>query len=171
MCSTCQKDNWYAFYTRSRSEKQVLLRLQEAGFNVYLPLITRVKQWSDRKKKVQEPLIRSYVFVRIVESKIPEILKDSGVIFVLKFLGHPAIVKENEIRNLKILTAGESDRVSLIPIEKMIEGTRVKVVKGAFSGLEGEYLRMKGKFRVIVKMETLGTVISVDIPGNFIEKM
>lgn len=167
-----QKDNWYAFYTRSRSEKQVFARLEEEGFTAYLPLITRIKQWSDRKKKVQEPLIRSYVFVRTDEKSVNEVLKVSGIVFVLKYMGKPAKVREKEIKNLRILTAGESEYVNTMPtIKNLVDGARIKVVNGSFAGLEGEYVRMKGNYRVIVRMESLGTMITVDIPGNHIEKM
>ena len=58
---------WYALYTRSRSEKKVLIELQYAQIEAYLPLVTRLKMWSDRKKKVEEPLFRSYIFVYIDE--------------------------------------------------------------------------------------------------------
>lgn len=171
MYTTCQKINWYAFYVRSRSEKQVLARLEEGGFDAYLPLITRIKQWSDRKKKVQEPLIKSYVFVKTEEISIREVLKVPGIIFALKYLGKPAVVREKEIQNLRILTSGESEMISILPITELIVGDRIRVMRGPFSGLEGDYIRMKGNYRVIVRMETLGTMISVDIPANYIEKM
>lgn len=172
MDTTCQKDNWYAFYTRSRSEKQVFARLEEEGFIAYLPLITRIKQWSDRKKKVQEPLIRSYVFVKTDEKSVNEVLKVSGIVFVLKYMGKPAKVREKEIKNLRILTAGDSEYINTMPtIKNLVAGARIKVVNGSFAGLEGEYVRMKGNYRVIVRMESLGTMITVDIPGNHIVKM
>jgi transcription antitermination factor NusG len=97
---------WFAFYTRSRAEKQLFTRLTDRGFISFLPLITRLKQWSDRKKKVKEPLIRSYVFVKIEPERILEILKVPGVVGILKYLGAPAVVKDFEIENLKILVDG-----------------------------------------------------------------
>ena len=61
------KDNkkWFAIYVKSRCEKKVNEQLEDIGVESFLPLITRVKQWSDRKKKVEEPLFRSYLFVHI----------------------------------------------------------------------------------------------------------
>ncbi len=53
--------HWHALYVRSRSEKKVLSQLEEMGIEAYLPLVTKVKQWSDRRKKIQEPLFKSYV--------------------------------------------------------------------------------------------------------------
>ena len=55
--------HWHALYVRSRSERKVLTQLEEMGVEAYLPLITLIKQWSDRRKKVEEPLFKSYVFI------------------------------------------------------------------------------------------------------------
>ena len=57
------KKYWHALYVRSRSEKKVLSQLEDMGVQAYLPLISVVKQWSDRRVKVEEPLFKSYVFV------------------------------------------------------------------------------------------------------------
>ena len=59
------KPHWFAVYTKSRNEKKVYERLIDEGYEAYLPLQKRLKQWSDRKKWVEEPLLRSYVFVKI----------------------------------------------------------------------------------------------------------
>ena len=56
---------WFDIYTKSKNEKKVVEGLEKIGIEVYCPMITKVKQWSDRKKKVETPLINSYVFVNI----------------------------------------------------------------------------------------------------------
>ena len=45
--------NWYVLYTTSRAEKKVAQRLEEKGLEVFLPMIEELRQWSDRKKKVE----------------------------------------------------------------------------------------------------------------------
>ena len=95
--------NWFAIYTKSRSEKKVFERLNDAGHESFLPLITEIRQWSDRKKKVKSPLIKSYVFVKVKKNDLVSIYNIPGVVTVLKHLGVPAIVTEVEINNLKIL--------------------------------------------------------------------
>ena len=74
------KDNkkWFAIYVKSRSEKKVFKLLEDIGIESFLPLITRVKQWSDRKKKVEEPLFRSYLFVNITLSDYYKVLNTAG---------------------------------------------------------------------------------------------
>ncbi|NJK87221.1 MAG: hypothetical protein HC906_15810 [Bacteroidales bacterium] len=61
---------WYAVYTRSRAEKKVYEELLRIKVEAYLPIISTLKQWSDRKKKVNEPLIRSLCFRKILPKKI-----------------------------------------------------------------------------------------------------
>lgn len=165
------KKNWYAFYTRARAEKQLYNRLTEREYEVFLPLITRIKLWSDRKKKVKEPLIRSYVFVRVTEPKIVSVLQTPGTVGVLKYLGKPAIVRDHEIENLRILVNGNPDAIGVVEGEKLEKGEAIEVISGPFTGLSAQYIRMQGKFRAIVKIKTLGTVLSVDIPRNNIKKL
>ena len=92
---------WHALYVRSRAEKKVLWQLEENGFTAYLPLITQMKQWSDRKKKVEEPLFKSYVFVYSNEREYIPILNVYGVIKFVTFERKAVIVPENQILAIK----------------------------------------------------------------------
>jgi len=69
---------WFAAYTRSRNEKKVAGELEEQHIEYYLPLIKTIRQWSDRKKKVEVPLINSYIFVRIIEKEYLKVLQTTG---------------------------------------------------------------------------------------------
>ena len=98
------EQNWYAVFTKPRAEKKVVERLEEGDIEVFLPLVKTLRQWSDRKKYVQLPLIPSYVFVRMNEKDLNKVLPYPGTVAVLKHLGKPAKVKQSEIDNLKILS-------------------------------------------------------------------
>ena len=93
--------HWHALYVRSRSEKKVLSQLEEMGVEAYLPLVTKVKQWSDRRMKVQEPLFRSYVFVFSNEKEYIPILNVYGVVKFVTFERKAVIVPENQILAIK----------------------------------------------------------------------
>ena len=160
---------WYAIYTRPRSEKKVFELLSQNDFNAYLPLISTVRQWSDRKKKVQIPLISSYVFVKTNESNLINILPISGVVRVLKHLGKPAIIKDYEIENLRILLE-DTDNITFIRDTHLKKGDSVIVEKGVFKGLIAECSELNGKHRVIVRIEALGDLIEVNIPLSHIRK-
>ena len=78
---------WYVIYTKPRNEKKVAERLQQIGITVYCPMITMIKQWSDRKKKVQIPLLNSYVFVCLEDKEREKVFQVSGVVRYLFWLG------------------------------------------------------------------------------------
>jgi transcription antitermination factor NusG len=160
---------WYAIHTYSRAEKKVFERLTRLGFETFLPTITTIKQWSDRKKKVTEPLIKSYVFVNTSTNKFIEILQVPGVLNVLKYLGKPAVVSQVEIENLKLLHE-TNDNVKIIDPISLVGGELVEVVKGPFKGMFGTYLNTAGKYRIIVKIEALQSFIEVNLPRNSIKK-
>ncbi len=95
--------HWYAAYTHSRAEKKVARELEKQGIEHYLPLIKTLKQWTDRKKKVEEPLIRSYIFVHITEKEYMDVLHTAGVMTIVRFSGKPVAIPDWQIENLKIL--------------------------------------------------------------------
>jgi transcription antitermination factor NusG len=161
---------WLAVYTQSRAEKKVFERLTKADFEAFLPLTTVVKQWSDRKKKVKVPLINSYVFVNTSRKNISSLLKIPGVVGVLKYLGKPAIIKDFEISNLKIIV-NTIEEVELIDQIDLKEGVDVEVINGVFSGLLAKYITFSGKYRVIVELNTLKSFIAVNIPLKNIRKL
>ena len=97
--------NWYAIFTKPRSEKKVLQRMLDNDIEAFLPLIKTVRQWSDRKKTLEVPLIPSYIFVFLPERELYRTLPIQGTVSVLKHLGKPAKVREVEIENLRILSA------------------------------------------------------------------
>ena len=160
---------WFAIYTKARAEKKVLERLEEAGFEVYLPLLTKWHQWSDRKKKVKVPLINSYVFVRIEEKFLQKTLSVYGTVMILKLFGKPAIVKDYEIENLRILTESET-KIEKIESSKSIKlGKEIEIDNGPYWGLKGKCVDIKGKKSIIVEFETLGDIYMVDIPLKYIK--
>ena len=79
--------NWYAIFTKPRSEKKVHQRMLDQQIEAFLPLVKTVRQWSDRKKTVEVPLISSYVFVYLPENDLYKTLPVQGTVNVLKYLG------------------------------------------------------------------------------------
>ena len=94
--------NWYVLYTKSRNEKVVAQKLAALGIEVYCPLVRTRKQWSDRLKWVEEPLLRSICFVHLTEQDRERVFQVSGVVRYLFWLGKPAIVSDHEIDQLKL---------------------------------------------------------------------
>lgn len=160
---------WFAIVTRSRAEKKVHEKLA-VYWETYLPLQQQWRQWSDRKKKVETPLIPSFVFVKTTEKELINILKVDGVVRVLCFLRKPAIVREDEIATLKLLIENSANTqvISSINLE---EGEQVEIVKGPLAGLKATFISQQGKYKVIVNIETPATYFQVEVSANQLKKI
>jgi transcription antitermination factor NusG len=93
--------NWYAIYTRPRWEKKVAAALTLKQINNYCPVNTVLKQWSDRKKLVEEPLFSSYVFVRVAQDEMLKVIQTEGVLNFVRWLNKPAVIKNAEIELIR----------------------------------------------------------------------
>ena len=144
--------NWYALYTKPRNEKKVEEQLHKMGLEVFCPKVSVVKQWSDRKKKVSQPLIPSYVFIKIKEQERDLVFSVSGVVRYLFFLGKPAIIKESEINAMKETLNHDFKEVGVMDLEK---GQKFTIEEGNFKGQEVTFLEQKGN-KIILRLESLG---------------
>jgi transcriptional antiterminator RfaH len=162
-----EKLHWYAAYTNSRAEKKVWKELQKQGIEAYLPLQRKLRQWSDRRKWVEEPLIRCYIFVRIDIGNYYQVLNTTGVVRYITFEGKAVPIPENQIDVLRKLVANEADVE--VTTENFTPGDRVKVVSGPMHGLEGELVDFRGNRRVMISIEHIGQQLLVSIPAGFLE--
>lgn len=144
--------NWYALYTKPRNEKKVEEQLLKMGVETFCPKISVVKQWSDRKKRVSQPLIPSYVFIKIKEQERDLVFSVSGVVRYLFFLGKPAIIKESEINAMKETLNHDFKEVGVMDLEK---GQKFTIEEGTFKGQEVTFLEQKGN-KIILRLESLG---------------
>ena len=159
---------WYAAYTKSRSEKKVLSRLTEAGFEAYLPIRRRRHQWSDRLKWVEEPLIRSYIFIHVNERDYYNAINTPGLVCYVTFEGKAAAIPDRQIDMLKMLLhEGAEIEVSN---ERFAPGQKIIVVSGTLVGMQGEMVEYRGKKKVLVRLGTTGTNILVTVSLDIIEK-
>jgi len=158
---------WFAAYTRSRAEKAVARELEKQQINYYLPLYKTIRQWSDRKKKVEEPLIRSYIFVHITHKEYRRVLETSGVVNIVHFSGQPVPIPDWQIDNLKILLGAE------IPIDhetrEFTAGEEVCITRGQLTGLRGTVIYVKGKHKLVISINALNYNVTVDIDPAFVE--
>jgi transcription antitermination factor NusG len=159
------KSVWYVIYTKPRHEKKVADQLQDHGISVFCPLITTVKQWSDRKKKVKEPLFKSLVFVQVEEKLRDSVFNIPGVVRYLYWLGKPAIVKEYEILAIKDLI-DRFDGLASFQVHAFKPNHLVKVIAGGLKGYEGEVVQVK-KHTVVLKIDGLQMSLQVNMnPGD-----
>ncbi len=141
--------------------------MQEQGIEAYLPLQKKLRQWSDRRKWVEEPLLRCYIFVRINKSDYFRVLNTRGVVRYLTFEGRAVPIPENQIDVLKKIVATEADVE--VTSDRFEPGDKVSVVSGPLHGLEGEMVDYRGNRRVMVRFDQLGQHLLVSIPAGFLE--
>ena len=163
------KDNkkWFAIYVKSRSEKKVFKLLEDIGIESFLPLITRVKQWSDRKKKVDEPLFRSYLFVNIQLADYYRVLQIPGVVKFITFEKQPVPVPDNQIIAIKEYISDID--LQNINYDDFKEGELVRIKSGQMKDLIGRFVKINGKHRIIVDIEVVGQSLPINIARSNVE--
>ncbi|MEI6889980.1 MAG: UpxY family transcription antiterminator [Bacteroidota bacterium] len=161
------EEPWYAVYTKSRHEKRLAELLNEKGIEAYVPLRKVVRQWSDRKKLVSEPLIRSYCFVRPGPGEYYDVLNTDGAVRYVWFSGKPAPIPNKQIDILKVLTGSDVD-VDVVP-GSLLKGTTVRVNAGPLAGVVGELVSIAGKHRVLIKIDHLDQALTISISPLLIE--
>ena len=162
---------WHALYVRSRMEKKVLSQLEDGGYQAYLPVVTRVRQWSDRKKKVEEPLFKSYVFVCSNEREHIPILNVYGVIRFVTFERKAVVVPENQILAIKKFVSDleKGEEYKMMNDGKLEVGQKVRIINGPMKGLTGTLETIYNKRHLIVYIEVVGQYIPVHIPRAKVE--
>lgn len=150
--------NWYVIYTKPKWEKKVAGRLNEIGINCYCPLKTQVRQWSDRKKKIEIPVFNSYVFVQLEDKNRNEIFQIQGVVRYLFWLGKPAIVRDEEIIAMKKWFSSPEDfETSLVPYKI---GDVVELDSGPFMSQKAK-VKEVNKTHYVLVLESMGCVLKI----------
>jgi len=148
---------WYVVYTRPRWEKKVAGILIAKGIEHYCPLNKVMKQWSDRKKIVLEPLFKGYIFVKLSETIKWDIKSIDGIINFVYWLGKPAQVKDEEIDTIKKFLQ-EFSAVEVT--EKQMDiNSRVQIKQGVLMNYHGIVVEIAGS-KARVNIESMGIQLS-----------
>lgn len=150
--------NWYVVYTKPKWEKKVAEQLHQKGIECYCPLMTQVRQWSDRKKKIEVPLFNSYIFVRLNEVDRNLVFQSAGVVRYLFWLGKPAIVRDEEIDTIKEwLSTPDKYEISVSSLQV---GDKIVLDSGPFKSQSAIVQEVNKKDYVLV-LESMGCVLRV----------
>ena len=160
---------WYAIYTRSRWEKKSAKLMEDSGYMVYLPLVKTLKQWSDRKKRVEIPLISGYVFVKVSEGDYYKILETPGVVCYVTFEGKAAPIRDSQIDAMRNAIEGN---LKVEAVDDILEtGQKVKIISGPMKGAEGEYVKIAHKTNFIINLSSIGFSLKVEINADDVVKV
>jgi transcription antitermination factor NusG len=161
-----ENKKWFAVYTRPRWEKKVTEILTRRKVENYCPINKVVRQWSDRKKVIHEPLFTSYVFVRVSESDITSLKQSNGVINLVYWLGKPAVIRDSEIEAIRRFL---SQHVNIKLEKKPVNvNDKVRVLSGPLMELEGQVLSVKNT-AVKVALPSLGYLMFAEVETSNVE--
>ena len=162
-----QELKWYVMYTTSRAEKKVAERLLEAGVQVFLPMVEVLRQWSDRKKKVQKALFNGYVFVKTDRNNLWNCLQTPGAVKFVNFSGVPATIRDEDVETIQRLVATgvsiETDGSEISP------GEKVKVIGGSLEDMVGECIEKGNKDYFLIRIPGIYQNMLVSIPRKFLQ--
>ncbi|MEI6086956.1 MAG: UpxY family transcription antiterminator [Bacteroidota bacterium] len=165
-----EEKKWYALYTKPRWEKKIDASLIKKNIEAWCPLQKIERQWSDRKKIIEEPLFKSYIFVHIDMHEKVKVLQTDGILNFVHYLGKPAVIKEEEINLIKHYLLEKDVKISLISKEGYAASTKIRVNHGVFMGKEGTVLKNMKK-KIFVKLESLGQVMVVEFPVEYLSHL
>ena len=150
--------NWYAIYTKPRNEKKVAENLQSLGVEAYCPTVSLVKQWSDRKKTIIQPLLSSYVFVKVDEKCREKVFQVPGVVRYLYWLGKPAVVREEEILAMKQVL---QEKYRQVCVNGVVSGEKITIKEGVFKGQIATFVEQKNN-KTVLMLDSLGTTLILE---------
>ncbi len=156
---------WHVIYTKSKWEKKVDDLLIQKGFESWCPVQKQERQWSDRKKIIETPLFRSYVFVRASKEDYTKILSTIGVVNFLYFEKKPAIIRDVEIEEIRKYLGLSTASVQIVDMANIPSQTKVSINQGLFMGQRGEVVK-SGKKTVFVRLESINMMMIVEFKAD-----
>lgn len=163
---TQDEKKWLVVYTKPRWEKKVARTLETKKIEYYCPLNRVQRQWSDRKKIIEEPLFSAYVFVRITDSEQTAVRMVDGVVNFVYWLQKPAVVRVEEIEAIKRFMSEYTD----VKLEKkpININDRVRVINGLLMHREGNVVGINSK-TVRLLLPSLGYCMTAEVQSANVE--
>lgn len=160
-----EKLQWMLIYAKPRHELKLSKWLTQSGLEVYCPTVKTMRQWSDRKKKIEEPLFKSYIFINISHSRREEVFSAPGFSRFVYWQGKPVVVRAEVIEATKHFL--NSVNHETIELHNFKPGTEVRIIAGPLQHSEGKILEIK-KNKARLQIDALGTIITAEVSLNHI---
>ncbi len=168
MLQATETERWYALQTKARHEKVVKERLEKRGVETFLPTVTEIHRWSDRKKKVEVPLFSCYLFARLAPTKMDR-LRILCVEGVFRFVGHGnegLPIPDEQIDAVRSVLNSQS---SYSPYPFLKIGQRVRICSGSLQGMEGVLVSQNGDQTVVISVDAIQRSLAVKVEGYALE--
>jgi len=161
-------ENWYAVLTRARHEKAAAHRLGERGVTTFLPTVTEVHRWNDRKKTVELPLFSCYLFVKLMpgNEERQRVLRTDSVLGLVGTQGLGTPIPNDQIDAVRTLV---SEHLPCCSHPFLKTGQRVRIRGGALEGIEGILLSRNGNRRLIISVDAMQRSLAIQVEGYDVE--
>jgi transcription antitermination factor NusG len=165
------KKRWLAAYVKMHHEKKVRDHLTSLNIDNFLPVQTEIRQWSDRKKKVERVLIPMMIFVNVDTEEQQRVVRLPSIIRYLVLRGEhqPSEIPPSQMNSFKFMLDNSDNQVDFSS-NNLQPGEKVRVIKGSLTGLEGELVDIDGKSKIAIRIEQLGCAV-VELKASSIEKI
>ncbi|SMO35671.1 Transcription antitermination factor NusG [Saccharicrinis carchari] len=160
--------NWYALYTKSRAEKKVAEGLNKLGIINYLPLKRVLKQWSDRKKWVESPVISSYIFVKITPDQYRSVFEVNGVVAYVSHKGQALVIPEYQM--LAMQRTIENKINFDVEAGRIRKGEEITVTSGPLKGIKGIVQNVQGTKKLYLNITNIGYTLVINLDEATVEK-
>jgi transcription antitermination factor NusG len=159
---------WYALYTKSRAEKKVLDELNNLGIEAYLPIQKVLRQWSDRKKWVEVPVINSYIFVKIPKQDYRKVFDVHGIVAYVSHKGQACTIPDHEMEAMRRTI--ENKIAFDVEARNIKTGEMITVTSGPLKGIKGTVKSVQGNKKLYLNISNIGYTLVVDLQGATFEK-
>jgi transcription antitermination factor NusG len=159
------RKKWHVVYTRSRAEKKVYADLKARDIDCFLPLQKRLRQWKDRKKWIEVPLMTGYCFVHITCAEFDKVLNTNNVVSYVTFEKKAAVIPDVQIEYLQKMVR-QSEFEILVSRDTFEPGKRVEILAGPLMGLQGELVEEQGRNHFVLRIEAINTVFTAVVSAE-----
>jgi len=156
-----QEYKWYALYTKARAEKKVLEQLTQMGIKAYLPLKRVLRQWSDRKKWVEVPVISSYIFINIPETDYRRVFDARGVVAYVSYKGKAVTIPGHEIEAMRKTI--ENNIEFDVQQRELKKGEEITITSGPLQGVKGIIKEVHGNKKLYISISNIGYTLVINM--------
>jgi transcriptional antiterminator RfaH len=136
--------------------------IAQRGIENFLPLKKVRRNHRGKKKWVDEPLIHSYIFVRVGPKEYHQPLYLPGAVRYICFDGKAVPIPDQQIDTLKQLVYHMPLDLQ-VTCEQLNPGEMVEICRGPMIGVCGELIQIRGNHRLLLRLNSLGVCVHVEV--------
>lgn len=160
---------WFALIAKPQQDKKLARFLDRHQLEYYLPLCKSQRQWSDRIKTIEVPIMSPYLFVRASGQEQNLVFHSHATLGYVKIGGRPASISDRDIQLIQLwCSTGYEPELTQ---ESLVCGDRVQIVAGPLKGMCGCIVKCHGRHRFGLRLETMGLWMVCEIEKKILRRM